>query len=310
MGDMGVHGPTDGRALLGKRSRAAESDSADQTGNNQPSDKKGKRAFYSSDCFFTINNPLPTTYVKLDHMMDRKTIVWMAVQEEKGKEGTLHLQGAVKFDKSRNINEWGDKLQPGWYKPMRDSDGAAAYCTKVLSKVIDGKRWIKNVEDGVVITPMERHKLRMDLQMSETYRDVKWKDWQQEVLDILTTKPNGRDIHWFWEPTGNVGKSFLARYLVWKHRACYVKGSTKDAIFALKSWMENVPDEFPIVLDLPRDSVVNYNLLEEMGTNYIFCSKYESTVIEKEMSHVIVFANYEPEVGRLSMDRWKIRKIE
>ena len=43
--------------------------------------------------------------------------------------------------------------------------------------------------------------------------DVEWRVWQQEIIDLTKTQPDGRTIHWYLESEGNTGKTFLRRYL-------------------------------------------------------------------------------------------------
>ena len=49
-------------------------------------------------------------------------------------------------------------------------------------------------------------------------------DWQLRLETIGTGTPNGRTVHWFWEPTGCVGKSAFCKYMVVKHNATVVRG--------------------------------------------------------------------------------------
>ena len=39
------------------------------------------------------------------------------------------------------------------------------------------------------------------------------------------------------------------------------------------------------------------------------CAKYESKPICRNSPHVIIFANFEPDLDKLSNDRWIIKKI-
>lgn len=45
------------------------------------------------------------------------------------------------------------------------------------------------------------------------YEGVSWKPWQKDVLDTIEGTADNRTIHWIWKNQGNIGKSFLAKYL-------------------------------------------------------------------------------------------------
>ena len=59
-------------------------------------------------------------------------------------------------------------------------------------------------------------------QILGTYSNVVWNSWQTSCLNLIKSEletPNNRAIHWWWDQTGNVGKSFLAGYLQLKYNA-------------------------------------------------------------------------------------------
>ena len=47
----------------------------------------------------------------------------------------------------------------------------------------------------------------------EEYANVEWKEFQQNILDLVSDKPDGRTVHWYHEDAGNVGKTFLRKFL-------------------------------------------------------------------------------------------------
>ena len=50
-------------------------------------------------------------------------------------------------------------------------------------------------------------------------------------------------------------------------------------------------------------------LLKKSKNGYFMCSKYESKPIIRNSPHVFIFANFEPDVKELSLDRWNVVKL-
>ena len=148
-----------------------------------------------------------------------------------------------------------------------------------------------------------------------TSKDAVLKDWQKELINKIENPAHNEDrlVHWVWSREGNVGKTFLAKYLADHYDAVIFRNSgIKDIIYAYNY-------EPIVVFDLPRtdDSHIQYiyNLLEQFKDGFVFSAKYASVI--KKMTPapmVVVFANKPPmkEVdGRLTMseDRWDIIQV-
>ena len=58
-------------------------------------------------------------------------------------------------------------------------------------------------------------------QVLDDYKDVQWKPFQQQIIDHLDTKPDGRTLNWYHESNGNIGKSYLTKYLMATDQAYY-----------------------------------------------------------------------------------------
>jgi len=130
--------------------------------------------------------------------------------------------------------------------------------------------------------------------------------WQEEIRNICLSKPDNRSIYWIWEDIGNTGKTSFCKYMAIKHNATVLgNGAFKDIAMCL-------PNNPEIVLfNLTRDLEcrVNYSALEAIKDGLIFSSKYESKMKIFNPPHVFVFANFEPRVESMSLDRWKIIRI-
>ena len=110
-----------------------------------------------------------------------------AFQEETGKNGTPHLQGIISLHKRARWPEFGLSSSIHW-EVARDVKYSYNYCTKQATRT--GEVYTKNFE-----VPVE---IRLIKEL---------RPWQEEVLRVAEGEPDGRTVHWFWEPIGNAGKS-------------------------------------------------------------------------------------------------------
>lgn len=135
--------------------------------------------------------------------------------------------------------------------------------------------------------------------------------WQQEVVDYINTEPDGRTIRWYWEPTGNVGKSALVKYLVVKHKVLFCQGGKESDIMNLV-FNQDMDSCNTVIFDIPRahGGNVSYAALENIKNGLICNTKYETGYKVFNYPHVICFANFPPEKEHLlSADKWDIRYI-
>jgi len=230
--------------------------------------------------------------------------------QEIGESGTPHLQGCIRFKQKQRFTAV-QKLFPGkgvhWEQMKRAWKVNVEYCTK---ENMDGGHWELihgNIPEASQYTPGEAAVMEM------FYKDPKWYSWQQYVLDVVAKPADPRKIYWFWEPNGNSGKSYLARYLYMNNR-CIVGGGKKDNVFhQVAKAMEADPHKWPqlILLDIPRSAqkYVCYGAIEEMKNGFVNSGKYEGAVCVFPPPHVICFANEEPAFEEMSEDRWVVKRI-
>lgn len=226
---------------------------------------------------------------QIEHILRHETD-WYVFQEEKcPTTNKLHIQGTLKFKKRKRLTELKKLLSNSvHWESTKSVKASLAYCSKENTRC--GKQWIFGIEIPEPII------------VEEPY------GWQLKVMDILTMPPHKRHIHWFWEETGNVGKSTLSKYLVVKHNALCVQGKSQDIFYALK---QNPNKRKIIIIDIPRTNLdyINYSAIESIKNGLIFSSKYESEQLVFNTPHIIVFANSLPDLTKLSNDRWDIHYI-
>lgn len=154
------------------------------------------------------------------------------------------------------------------------------------------------------------------------YADFVPRPWQQRLLDILDQDPDPRHVHWIWDAVGNQGKSFMAKYLSLFHDATILKcaGTKTDLaficseqpsriyLFDLSRTLEKKDDGGSTTSYDPMDKV--YDIIEDIKMGYIVSTKYQSHSGPIPVAHVVVFANWPPKKEKLSLDRWKIQRLD
>lgn len=136
--------------------------------------------------------------------------------------------------------------------------------------------------------------------------------WQETLTGILTTEPaDPRKILWYWDQTGNTGKTTLAKYLVRNHGAWYgTSGKHSDLAFAYNG-------EPICIFDFARTTAdrVPYSILEQIKNGMLFSQKYTSVTKQFDIPHLVVFANFPPAkhdehgILTMSLDRWDVNEV-
>lgn len=139
--------------------------------------------------------------------------------------------------------------------------------------------------------------------------------WQLELIEELKKDPDDRTIVWYYDSVGKSGKTSLARYLqVCEPDKYFVATQTngmKDFAHVINNAIESGWSSHCIFFNLARSDVELkiYKPLECVKDGIITSVKYNGKTMIFNWPHVVVFANFLPEVDKLSLDRWVIRKI-
>jgi hypothetical protein len=243
---------------------------------------------------FTLNNWTEEEYdTMLQHFESHKCLY--VIGKEEGTQGTPHLQGYIERKnpiRMSTLKKWIPRAH--FEKAKGDRNQNKAYCTK-------DNNYTSNL-------PKSLKEICMD-----EYIDTQWKPWQADILDIITTKPDNRTVHWFWESKGNTGKSFLCKYLWLKYNAIIAEGNKNDIFNQIKIWIDSNEGKSPslVLIDIPRTAMdyVSYTTIEKVKNGLIYSGKYEGGVCCFPSPHLICFANTPPRHNALSMDRWNIVEI-
>lgn len=129
--------------------------------------------------------------------------------------------------------------------------------------------------------------------------------WQAKVIELVQSEPDPRQVFWFYDPVGGHGKSLLAKHLVQQYGAFYCRGGKSTDIAHVYSYQRIV------IVDYVRESAeyVQYGMLEQFKDGMIWSPKFDSCVKVCAVPHVIVFANFEPDMSKMSADRWNLTQL-
>jgi len=139
----------------------------------------------------------------------------------------------------------------------------------------------------------------------ESKVEITLRPWQQEAWDKLQGQDD-RQILFVVDLIGNQGKSRLAMWLKTYHDALLL-GHTRfvDAAFYYQQQNRYV------IFDLTRSSegFVNYGCMEAFKNETVLSTKYECMDKFADCK-VMVLTNYEPDMTKLSADRYDIMRLQ
>lgn len=217
------------------------------------------------------------------------------MQEERGAEGTPHIQGMLAYKNAvamSTLRQWNPRIH--WEKAISIA-ASVAYCTDSTKR--HGRIWTKNFSCG---NSADLHLL----QEQDLYQ------WQRELITELRGPPNPRSVIWYTDRDGGCGKTALARliYATFSGVIYLNGGSFKDAAHAVVSAKQ---DPRVLVVNLPRsvEGKVSYTTLESIKDGLVASGKYQGGCRIYAPPHVIVFSNFFPDINALSQDRWDLREL-
>lgn len=249
---------------------------------------------------FTLNNYTDLEYNDLKNLTLSGTMEQIVLGKEIGESKTPHIQGCIKYKNPVYFEAMKKKIPRANISQCRNWHASVIYCKK------DRDYWSNTENYGM------NHEDEYKTYMIEEYNEVKWYQWQEDVLDILKTKPSKRKLYWIYEEEGNKGKSFLAKYIDWKHNAIIANGKQGDIFNQYKMFLEKEKKQPKVaIIDIPRShkDYVCYSTLEKIKDGLIYSGKYEGGKLRLIPHHLIVFANFEPDRYKLSEDRWEVKHI-
>lgn len=212
------------------------------------------------------------------------------LQEETGENGTKHIQGYIEFKKKcRPMSYWNKTVH---WEPCNNIQASIDYCGKEETRT--GKKFT-NIAD-----------VRIDQRLA----DFQPRKWQQKLHDMLMEEPDRRTVIWVVDKYGGQGKSLFSKWMAYKYPdvCCMTMNKSADILTMVENYYKTY------LIDLPRSYDIAYcpfNALEQIKNGFVTEGKLKKTarVISFAPPHVVIFSNDEPNLSKMSLDRWVIMRL-
>lgn len=287
---------------------------------------------------FTINNYNDEHLTKLESL-ECVYIVWG--KETAPSTGTPHLQGFVVFANARHRSAIVAQIGGGHWVPANGTSlQASEYCKKdgVFTErgelpVNQGKRkdmerivdWLDEfiLDNGraptdreialeqpvAVLRKIDISRLARLRAPAPVIRAGVPRDWQAELEAELSQDADDRSVIFYVDSEGGKGKTWFQQWLV-SEKPSEVQilgvGKRDDMCFAID------PDKSVFLINVPRGGMefLQYTVLEQLKDRMVFSTKYQSVmkVLPKNV-HVVVFTNEDPDLTKMSEDRYDVRPM-
>lgn len=102
-------------------------------------------------------------------------------QQEKGENGTPHLQGYVGYKSKKSFSVLKKMFPAIHWEKCKNKAAAIRYCQKSDSR--DGEMWYKNV--------------KVEVKVNDPWDQKKATSWQSKIIAQVAQRPVARKIHWY-----------------------------------------------------------------------------------------------------------------
>lgn len=202
--------------------------------------------------------------------------------------GRLHLQGFIHLKKAMRLTELKIPYNPHLEHCKGSEESNIKYCSK------DGNVWSFGYPKEIK-TP------------------IIWNTWNTALYEEIKQSPDiNRKIFWYWSENGKMGKTSFVRYAMVHNGAQYASGGKYTDVMNLiyHTDMDNCQC---VIFGLPREhkNHISYSALEAIKDGIVSNMKsYQNGSKIFNPPHVVVFANYPPDLSAVSKDRWIIHQID
>jgi len=134
------------------------------------------------------------------------------------------------------------------------------------------------------------------------------RDWQGRLYEHLSTPPDDRTVEFYVDPDGGSGKSWFCGYVFSRLPGVQLlSAGRRDDLAHMVSVNSSI-----FLFNIPRGQMqfLQYGVLEMLKDRMVCSPKYESSMkILKAVPHVIVFSNEQPDLTKMSADRFNVTEL-
>jgi len=133
--------------------------------------------------------------------------------------------------------------------------------------------------------------------------------------NLFPYQKDGRQITVGYDPKGKNGKTEFVKYMVRKDPKRFFAiqglGQVRDAMEVIKNALASGWSGETLFITFPRQCADHkiYESLECFIDGFGTTQKYSGTTLEWNARRVVIFTNFMPDLQKMTIDRWDIRKI-
>lgn len=147
--------------------------------------------------------------------------------------------------------------------------------------------------------------------MKASHDALHLRPWQSHIVELLSGPPHPRHIIVILDPSGGSGKSVLSAICMSTYGMhCQGSGKREDLSYAFSSFFRENPRCKGICLDIPKAATLGseyrtgaFTFAEQVKSQLVPVTKYESTVLIVPPMHAILFTNTPIPEGAFAEDR-------
>lgn len=296
-------------------------------------------SFQGTRWCFTINNPTDQDRNHVGSLGIDPLRKYLVCGRESGESGTPHLQGFVIFTRPLTRTRVSRLFPRAHLEATRGtSQQAADYCKKdgdfdeygelpqgnksnsVLDALYEwGDKYIE--DNGFAPSSPEIARAHPTAYLRyprvcrlfehraplPDLRNGAPRDWQLDLERELDSEPDDRSIVFYVDPEGGKGKSWFQAWYLTKHpdKTQVLSAGKRDDIAHSVDKTKSV-----FFFNIPRGGMeyLQYTILEQLKDRMVYSPKYNSTMkYLVKTPHVIVFCNEDPDMTKMSEDRYVVR---
>lgn len=288
---------------------------------------------------FTLNNPSEDDEQVVTDFLSSGDVTYGLFGRETGESGTPHLQGFIILDRSRRLSYLRRKFQAHWSARHAASTNEQArdYCKKegefeefgTFPESAQGHRtdldeliaWADDFTEtnGRAPTSPDIAKLQPAAYLKyprfralvahrAPRRALEFgqpKPWQQELSDRLSDPADDRTIDFMVDHDGGKGKTWFCRWMLTNNANVQILGIGKKSDIAYM--VDETKSIFLFNVGRGQMDYLSYPLLEALKDRLLISTKYQGqTKMWNSKVHVVVLSNEEPDMEKLTQDRYYI----